>query len=151
MMEAARNVENLEDRVFGATEIIDVDLCESQPTHNFFITRTVDDDTMSCEEYSIIARKTCRCRNPTDCYVTSENRPPPSNIKRCFRPQKRASETIDRTVCASEVEHTFSSSEVVDLETMECRVGYFRQTCSCQFPDDCYVRDEHRPAPSERK
>lgn len=151
MLEATHNVENLEDRVFGATEIIDVDLCDSEPSHNFFITRPVDDDTMSCVEYSIIARKTCRCRNPTDCYVGSGNRPPPHNIKRCFRPQKRASESIDRTLCAPEVQHAFSRSETVDSESMDCQVGYFRQTCSCHFPDDCYAREEHRPEPRELK
>lgn len=151
MLEATENVVNLEDRVFGAAERIDMELCEPEPTHNFFITREVDDDTMSCQEFGYIARKTCQCRNPTDCYVGSENRPPPQEVKRCFRPQKRASESIDRTLCAPEAEYTFRNSEVVDLETLECEVGYFRQTCRCQFPDDCYVRAEHRPEPRELK
>lgn len=151
MMDATDSVESLENRVFGATEIMDSELCEQEHTHNFFITRPVDDATMSCIDHSFIARKTCQCRNPTDCYVTSENRPPPSDMKRCFRPQRRASESIDRTLCTHEVEHSFRSSEVVDLETMVCDPGFFHQTCRCQFPHDCYVRSGSRPEPSDVK
>jgi len=154
MLEATRTVRNLVDRVFGATEIIDREFCEHQPTHNFFITRQVDDDTMSCVEYSIIARKTCRCRNENDCYVSSDKRPtPPAGTasKRCFRPMDRSPEVIDRSLCVLEVEHSFSSSATVD-ETMECSAsGLFwsSQTCRCRFPDDCYAQEEHRPSPSE--
>lgn len=151
MLDATSNVESLEDRTFGSLEIIDEELCEPEPTHNFFISRPVDDDTMSCVEHSYIARKTCQCRNPTDCYVGRSNRPPPQATKRCFRPQKRASESIDRTLCAPEVEHSFRLHDVVDLETMECDAGYFHQTCTCQFPHDCYVRLEDRPEPSDLK
>lgn len=150
MLEATHNVGDLPDRPFGATEVIDSNLCEPEPTHNFFITRPVDDDTMSCVEYSYIARKTCRCRNPTDCYVTSDNRPPPQNVKRCFRPMARARESIDRAHCAPEVSHNFRSSETVD-DSMDCDVGFFVQSCTCKFPQDCYVHTEHRPEPSDVK
>lgn len=154
MLDASNNIESLEDRIFGSTEIIDIELCEADRTHNFFITRPVDDGTMSCVEHSYIARKTCQCRNPTDCYATSENRPePPDGMpsKRCFRPLRRAQETIDRTLCAPEVEHSFGANQNVDLESMDCEVGYFRQTCRCHFPDDCYVRSDNLPGDSDLK
>jgi len=68
----------------GSLEVIDASLCSDRHMRTFSSHRQVDDSTMHCDES--VLTKECGCARPErDCYVSSENRPEPSDMKRCFR------------------------------------------------------------------